>query len=114
MKKENKFDFLDPDPKKDDTTSSLLVSILFGKNYSEDAPDKQYNYDPCDPTENFDHLHFCLWSFFILKGISKGLKFPFAYIMSIGDTYVEFLNHRWSRLYWRKFPSYDGEEISFG
>ena len=26
---------------KDDTTSSLLVSILFGKNYSEDAPDKQ-------------------------------------------------------------------------
>lgn len=31
MKKENEFDFLDPDPKKDDTTSSLLVSILFGK-----------------------------------------------------------------------------------
>lgn len=59
MKKENKFDFLDPDPKKDDTTSSLLVSILFGKNYSEDAPDKQYNYDPFDPTDprNFDFFY---------------------------------------------------------
>lgn len=59
MKKENEFDFLDPDPKKDDTTSSLLVSILFGKDYSEDAPDKQYDYDPCDPTDprNFDFFY---------------------------------------------------------